>query len=211
MVTIIANTIVKGEALLLTNIVSQVQVVTFAVFLEGGDLRAIDTEDVAIRANKLAPGRFTWRKYPEQVNLELVRVYLSEAKSPTQGGLVVGTGRTGWSLTPEGLEWARGASKSFKGQDLSRSRDEISGGSVDENRWRRERARVLATNAWQKWNDGRAHDIVAKDAAEVFRIDSYAEGRMRTMKLTRLRSLLSGDADLLAFLKAMADLLEQGA
>lgn len=192
----------------MTTAMSQVRVVTLAVFLEGGDQKAVDTEDVAVRASQLAPGRFSWRKYPEQINLELVRVYLSEAKSPEQGGLVVGSGRTGWSLTPAGLEWARDASKNLRGRDLSRSRDQSGGGSVDERRWRRERARLLATPAWKRWAAGRKADVAAKDAAEVFRIDSYAEGRMRATKITRLRSLFVDDGELSPFLEAMTQILE---
>jgi hypothetical protein len=188
--------------------ISQVQVVTLAVYLEGGDQKAIDTEDVAVRANALAPGRFTWRKYPDQINLEIVRVYLSEAKSPKGSGLLVGSGRTGWSLTPAGLKWAREASKRLRGVDLSRARDEGAGGSVDERRWRRERARLVAMPAWKRWTTDRAAIIDADDAAEVFRIDSYAEGRMRTMKITRLRSLFAEDREMLSFIDAMAQVLE---
>ena len=198
----------EGEHNLLTNGVSQVQLVTLAVFLEGGDRKAVDTEDVAVRANQLAPGRFSWRKYHDQINLELVRVYLSDAKSPEKGGFVVGSGRTGWSLTPAGLKWARDASKAVLGQDLSRTRNEGAGGSVDERRWRRERSRLLATPAWQMWTTGRWEDVDTKHAAEVFRIDSYAEGRMRTMKVTRLRSLFADDAELLPFIEALAQILE---
>ena len=192
----------------MTNDISQVQVVTLAVFLEGGDQRAVDTEDVAVRANELAPGRFTWRKYPDQINLEIVRVYLSDAKSAQNGGLIVGSGRTGWSLTSAGLKWAREASKRLRGVDLSRSRNEGAGGSVDERRWRRERTRLLATPAWKRWAKDPRTRIDRKDAAEVFRIDSYAEGRMRTMKITRLRSLFAEDAEVLPFIDAMAAVLE---
>ena len=98
----------------------QVEVVTLAVYLLGGDQRAIDTEDVAIEAHRLAPGRFAWRKYPDQVNLELVRVYLSDAKKPAKGEWLEGSGKDGWSLTPAGLRWAKEAARTVKGQDLRR-------------------------------------------------------------------------------------------
>src|SRR5262245_4834111 len=76
--------------------ISQLEVVTLAVFLLGGDEQVVDTEDVAMKVNAIAPGRFSWRKYPEQVNLELVRVFLSDAKKPEFGGLVSGSGARGW-------------------------------------------------------------------------------------------------------------------
>jgi hypothetical protein len=86
----------------LTHQLTQCEIVILAVHLLGGDQHAVDTEDVAIKAHELAPGRFSWRKYPEQINLELVRVYLSDAKKPEKGGLLLGSGRTGWSLTTHG-------------------------------------------------------------------------------------------------------------
>jgi hypothetical protein len=58
------------------------EIVTLAVYLLGGGTHHIDTEDIAIRANALAPGRFTWRKYPGQINIENVRTFLSDAKKP---------------------------------------------------------------------------------------------------------------------------------
>jgi hypothetical protein len=42
------------------------EIVTLAVYLLGGEAQRVDTEDIAIRANELAPGRFTWRKYRDQ-------------------------------------------------------------------------------------------------------------------------------------------------
>src|SRR5262249_29068086 len=71
---------------------SQAEIVTLAVYRLGGAQRAIDTEDAAVEAHRIAPGRFSWKKYPDQINLELIRVFLSDAK---KNKLVVGSGRTG--------------------------------------------------------------------------------------------------------------------
>ncbi len=68
------------------------EIVTVAVYILGGISGAVDTEDVAIKANELAPGRFSWKKYPTQVNLEVVRVYLSDAKKPSKGAYLLGSG-----------------------------------------------------------------------------------------------------------------------
>jgi hypothetical protein len=191
----------------LTRVISQVQVVAMAVFFAGGDQRAIDTEDVAIRADQLAPGRFSWRKYPKQINLELVRVYLSDAKRREKGSLVVGTGKIGWRLTPKGLAWAKGNSRKFLKTDLRRQRSQSKSGSIDENRWRRERERVLATAAWKKWLRGNS-EITTQEASEVFRADSYAIGSILGAKITRLRGLLADDLEIDPFLARMAKLLE---
>ena len=79
----------------MTKKLSQNEIVTLALFHLGGETRFVDTEDIAIKAHDLAPGQFTWRKYPEQINLELVRVSLSDAKKPENGILVSGSGTKG--------------------------------------------------------------------------------------------------------------------
>ena len=188
---------------------SQVEVVTVAVFLQGGDRHPVDTEDVAVKADQLAPGRFSWRKYPEQINLELIRVYLSDAKKPAKGAWLDGSGKTGWTLTPAGLRWAKKAANALLGRDLTRARQQGGGGSIDEQRWRRERNRIVATNAWERWKSGDG-DISTREAAEVFRIDSYAVGRMKSLKLTRLRALFDDDPEIAPFLKEMSVILESG-
>jgi hypothetical protein len=193
---------------LLTRAPSQVEVVTLAVFLLGGGQRPIDTEDVAIRAHELAPGRFAWRKYPEQINLELIRVYLSDAKKSEKGAYLNGSGRDGWTLTPRGLAWAERFNRGPARSQLARARAESRAGSVDEVRWRRERARILATAAWARWSRG-DRDIPSRDAREVYRIDSYALGRALDLKITRLRDRFRGDSELDRFLSAMAELVTE--
>lgn len=185
---------------------SQVELVTLAVFLCGGDTHAIDTEDIAVKANELAPGRFTWRKYPKQINLELVRTYLSAAKG--RSGYLSGVGKAGWTLTPKGLAWAKTEGQELLGQDTSRRREELKGGSIDEVRWRRERERVVVTNAWKQWSQGH-RDILERDAEEVFRIDNYAVGRTRDMKVARLHKMFDDDPELGPFIAAVAEIVER--
>jgi hypothetical protein len=192
----------------LTDGPSQVEVVTLAVYLLGGAQRAIDTEDIAVRAHDLAPGRFSWKKYPDQINLELIRVYLSDAK--TRGEMLVGSGRTGWRLTQKGLKWAEQAAPSIDGVLTSRSRAQLRSGSIDEQRWRRERSRILSMTAWKMWNGG-DREIPSVDAKEVFRIDSYARGEMREAKITRLRSLFTEDDEVAPFLDHLIKVLNREA
>ncbi|MFZ2068557.1 MAG: hypothetical protein WAV27_21505, partial [Xanthobacteraceae bacterium] len=49
------------------------EVVVLATYLAGGRTSYTDTEDIAVKANEIAPGRFAWRKYKEQINIETVR------------------------------------------------------------------------------------------------------------------------------------------
>jgi hypothetical protein len=181
---------------------SQAEIVTLAVYHLGGSQRAIDTEDVAVEAHKLAPGRFSWRKYPDQINLELIRVYLSDAK--IKHDLLLGSGKTGWRLTQRGLEWCEQAAGSVGVGDTSRTRAQSRSGSIDEQRWRRERSRLLGTHAWTLWSSGE-RTIPISDAKEVFRIDSYAKGSLLEAKLTRMRAMFTHDSELAPFLNHLAE------
>jgi hypothetical protein len=185
----------------LTTDASQVEIVTLAVYLCGGGVKMVDTEDAAVKANELAPGRFSWRKYPEQINIELVRSYLSAAKR--RAGYLNGTGTQGWSLTPAGLAWAESAGQEFLVTDQSRRRDERKGGGVDEQRWQRERARITGTRAYQKWVTG-DEGITVREAEGVFRIDRYVNERTRHAEITRLQDMFRDDQAMASFVDAAA-------
>ena len=47
------------------------EVVLLAVYLLGRETSPTDTEDIAVKADELAPGAFKWRKYPAQINMEM--------------------------------------------------------------------------------------------------------------------------------------------
>ena len=187
----------------LTNRFSLLETVAMALWLLGGAEHPLDTEDVAVKANDLAPGAFTWRKYQNQINLELVRVNLSDAK--LKAGLVSGGGRAGWSLTTGGAAWAKENAHLTEGW-APRTRAERRSGSVDEVRWRRERDRILSTLAWAEWHS-ETGDVATRHAGDVFRIDTYAVGRIRDLKVNRLLELFDEDPDVKSFLDAMAAII----
>jgi hypothetical protein len=195
----------------LTEDPSGLEVVLLAAYLLGGAQRAVDTEDIAIEAHRLAPGRFSWRKHPDQINLELVRVNLSNAKKSEYGKFLIGSGKTGWRLTQRGLKWAEQAMPNLKNMRTDISREQSRSGSIDEQRWRRERSRITATKAWAMWVEGE-RNIPQADAKAIFRIDSYAQGDLREAKITRVRSLFLEDEELGPFLDHLiAELNREGA
>lgn len=193
----------------LTEALRQYHVVTAALHQLGGGSRAIDTEDVAVRSFELAPHLFCWQKYPKHINLELVRVALSDAKKPKNGGLTSGSGRTGWRLTQSGLAWAQQVS-SFGKRAVSSSPNggKRSAGSVDVVRRNREKARLEGSAAWQSWIEG--HPVSQRDARSLFRIDQYTTDEMLEMKIVRLLGMPWNDSQIDLFLKHSADVLRQG-
>src|SRR5262249_3142142 len=127
-----------------TRALSNMEIITLAVYVLGGDSRYVDTEDVAIKANELAPGRFTWVKYPEQINIHTIKTHLWDAKSERKGALLLGSEKEGWMLTEAGLEVARARVNALKGMKASRRKL-----SPGEQQWRRtERVRMLKSDAF---------------------------------------------------------------
>jgi hypothetical protein len=114
-------------------------------------------------------------------------------------------------MTVAGQRWAESNADRILGADLTRNREERSAGSVDERRWRRERARVLTTAAWEQWSASKdPASLTGEATAELFRVDRYVVGRARELKVTRLREMFAADQDLAPFLDhAGARLLEE--
>ncbi len=182
---------------------TQVELVTWAVCLLGGAQKRVDTEDVAVKVFGLAPKRFSWRKYPDQINLELVRVYLSAAKDVEHGELLVGSGRTGWSLTRKGLAWVRSAESALQERHGAASGKQSQAGSIDANRQARERKRILSMPAWTRWATG-DRSVAVDEAREISRIDSYSTASVREAKMTRMRAMFSDDEQISAFLAGLS-------
>lgn len=87
---------------------SNIDIALFALYRLGGAERTIDTEDVAIECWRLAPEKFSWKKYPEYPESEPARSALFDAAKPKYGRLVRGRKkRTGWMLTVNGVDYLR--------------------------------------------------------------------------------------------------------
>ncbi len=190
----------------MSNKFSNHELVTLAVYLLGGESKFIDTEDIAMKANDLAPKRFTWRKYPQQINIENVRTFLSDAKKLKNGGLVNGSGSKGWMLSETGLEFAQSRVGDLDGRDLTRVRL-----SVKEKLWvRNERERMLSSDAYRKFQESGIGSVTHQEASAFFRIDDYVESEARERKLIRILNTFRGDKDLDHAIKAIAQKVRKG-
>lgn len=187
---------------------TRMDVVITALYLLKGDSRVVDTEDVASKCHELEPTAFRWRTRADQINLELVRVVLSDAKKKAFGW-VEGSGRTGWSLTASGREYAVGlgsVAQAASRERQTRGRPGV-GRDISESRRATEKGRIYSTEAWKRWAKGE-RSATSRHAQEVFRIDTYSTGRIRSMKINRLQALFAGQLDMQEFLAAMARCLD---
>lgn len=181
------------------------EIVTLAVYLVGGESQPVDTEDVAMKAAELAPGRFSWRKYPDQINIESVRKRLWDATKPERS-LLIGSERQGWQLTVAGATFAHDQAANLSNLELARPRV-----NKAEQKWiHSERVRLMATDAFQALsaNDGSA--VSRQQAEAFFRLDAYVVGTARSRKIARIVNAFGEDPELGRVVKKLADLLEDG-
>lgn len=178
---------------------SNIEVVTLVVHLLGGSTRPIDTEDIAINANEIAPGRFVWRKYPNQINLQDVRFAL-ENGTRKQCSYLIGKGSEGWMLTEAGNKFAVENVRQLK--DIAPVAERKS--SVEETWAKRERQRMLSSEALEKFNCGKIDAITSHEAAGFFRIDEYVTGDTRERKLARIINRFGEDLQLGEAVRALA-------
>ena len=165
------------------------ELVVLATYLAGGGNSYADTEDIAIKANEIAPGRFTWRKYKEQINIETVRKRLWDAAKANKGSYLVGSERDGWLLTETGLRFCKKHLRKLKVAHSPSTRY-----SKREQTWiSRERVRMLAEPAYQKFAAGQIAVITPVEAERFFRVDDYVVGTARKTKIDRSIAVFAAD------------------
>ena len=96
------------------------EMVLYVLYVLGGATNKCHTEDIAFKCFKLWPTIFSWTKYPEYPDKEIVRFGLTDSRKAKYGNLVDGragqargqsrkTGRRptadGWILTDAGVKW----------------------------------------------------------------------------------------------------------
>ena len=179
---------------------SNSEIVVIAAFRTGAAGLHADTEDIAVKANEIGPGRFTWKKYPDQINIDTVRKRLWDARNR---GYLVGSERDGWLLTEVGTEFARQYKRSLGAEKATRL-------SLNERKWRKlEKLRLLTTAAHLKFKSGYSSDITAREAQGFFRIDAYVGKSAIEDKILRILNAFSDDDEIGPTVKHVASLVRR--
>lgn len=167
------------------------EIVTLAVYILGGESKEIDTEDIAMKVNELAPGRFNWRKYHDQINIENVRTFLSDAKKIKNGAYLLGSGKKGWLLTEKGVTFAKQNLKELNNTILTRTSI-----SQEERRWmHREKLRMSTHPVLEKMEYDQ-DVITVQEAESFFRVDDYITGTAREKRIVRILNTFRDDPDI---------------
>lgn len=182
--------------------VSNTDIVLLVLRDLGGAERAVHVEDIAEAAWRRAPARFSWPKLQKYPDLDAVDVTLRAAKK--NGGLVAGSKREGWMLTPIGLDRLRVRGESVDDYLNLRGR----AGRTDNRRERggltssttRRLTQLRQSRAATRYRAGQLGEITVHDFMEFFNINQYMpEHKYRTNRqavenLVRDDELLKGTA-----------------
>jgi hypothetical protein len=170
------------------NELSNSQIVAIGVARLGGDVRAVDTEDVAMEIFKLAPKRFSWKKYPDIPDLHTARVALADAQR-VDPPLLVGGIKDGWMLSPEGVKWITslldGEGEGIALDDTEKAKR----GSVYALK-EAEKARLRRTSAFLRFHSNNVDDISLTDFYEFVRINEYFPLRKRRERLAAIENVV---------------------
>jgi hypothetical protein len=103
----------------MTTELSNADIALFSLYRLGGAEHSVHTEDIALECFKLAPTRFSWKKYPQYPESEPAREALFDARRERGGKLVrridrdvrdptrrLGS-RMEWMLTPAGVDYIK--------------------------------------------------------------------------------------------------------
>lgn len=181
------------------------EIVVLAAYLVGAESSPADTEDIAIKANDLAPGRFGWRKYKEQINIDAVRKRLWDATKPEKGAYLIGSEKTGWRLTKAGFDFANRRIGAGNMTQLNR----VPASQAERAAQTREIKRMMNEDAFQKMRLGQTASITKSEAERFFRIDDYVTGKARTAKIERFRIIAADDSELAQAIDVLSRLVKE--
>lgn len=181
------------------------ELVVLAAYLAGAESTLADTEDIAIKANELAPGRFSWRKYKEQINIDAVRKRLWDATKPEKGAYLIGSEKVGWRLTKAGFDFAHHHLSTGNTAQPSKAR----ASQTERTAQTREIKRMMSEDAFQKIRSGLTASITKSEAERFFRIDDYVTGKARTAKIERFRIIASDNSELVHAINILSQLVRE--
>lgn len=109
------------------------ELVVYGLYMAGGAAERVHTEDVALKCWQLFPDSFSWTKFPQYPDKDIVRVALTDARKDKYGALVSGrveghapgsaqVEQDGWTLTETGIAWANANAHLFAGAGAQHER-----------------------------------------------------------------------------------------
>jgi hypothetical protein len=167
---------------------SNPEILTLAVYMRGGAVSPVDLEDAAIEAFNLAPKKFSWKKYEDQIDLRIVQYALQDACKVDMGYLKGGS-KHGYMLTQTGLDWAKRYDESKQFSTTSRK-------SSPSDLLLKEQIRLQKSRAYEKFVSGNPDKITMMDFREFARVNDYFPEHVRKQRYAKIDNVVKDDEEL---------------
>lgn len=178
------------------------QITLVALWLLGGNSDRVDTEDVALRVDELAPGRFRWRKYPSHIDLGLVRNGLQDGRKKE---LVDGGALKGWLLT------AAGSAEAERLLPLITGTEVVTRLPAEQRAWlTRERARLIQEPAFLTSCTEGIQAASDRDVLRFFKLDEYVTDERRNERIRRFTTAFENDPEIGSVVKQLSERILYG-
>ena len=188
------------------------ELVVYALYLLGGESRRVHTEAVAVKCHELFPDAFSWTRYPQFPDKDVVRVALTDARKPKYGGVVEGRAgqrlgqsaktkreptEDGWTLTEAGALWVKEHESVFN--------EYVGVGAAKEHRQKllKQLARIRAHRLFGRYEeDPERFSPMIGDVADLLRCRVDAEPRIWESRFDKARkqAMSTGQEDVLDFI-----------
>jgi hypothetical protein len=172
------------------------EVATYALWRVGGAKKPCETEDVAALCWKIAPSRFSWKRYPQFPDKETIRFALADAKKKKYGELVHGSGGEGWILTTNGIRWVERNMEVLRKLDGAPGRSRLDPAADEQLRHAREHY------LFQRWHADQVEPPEYYDVADLAELPADAPQTAVADRLSRLENVteIAGDHEMKEFL-----------
>jgi len=156
---------------------SNTDLVVFAVYLLGGERQFVHTEDVAVHTANLAPGRFNWKRHPDQIDMGLIQKSLSMDKA--NGNSITGSIKGGWMLTDHGLKFV----ETYRAQlpDLGPAFSRLTDSERRFHPWYKKR--IQTHPVYKKVIEGLSEEITVAEAEKFFLLDRGMDARTKAQRV----------------------------
>ena len=170
------------------DLLPNLDIVTIALYILGNGTKSFDKEEIATKADEIAPIRFRWKTNPNMISDGLVWDALSNARK--KGYVLENT--TKYLLTVEGVKFAQENIHKIKNYDQTRTRFNKKDKEVYENT----KDRILRSSAYLKAKENKTSEIASNEFQNFFRINEYMDKKQIKEKIHKLKNMFINDKDL---------------
>lgn len=179
------------------------EIVTIAIYNLGGEAEAIDIEDIAITSYDIDPSRFSWKKYPDRIDLRVVQDALKDLKKKDPQ-IINGSIRHGYILTKIGIDFAK---KNPLPDILVEAAPRQKSSEVA---LEKEKVRLQLTTAYKKFIKGQQKEITKLELQEFARVNDYFAPHLKEQRYSIIDNVVEDEKELKKLWKYVKKSLEKG-